>query len=390
MALQTTQPHPSAVNGVLMPDYYKMLGVQRSATAAEVKKAYHALALKFHPDHNVDNPRVEHQFQMIAEAYEVLQDAAERQFYDRFGLRKERLERVTRPTPGKRFEGLVGNVVDEMLGSGKRKPKSGKDHRFRLSISLEEALLGANRTIAYRHVSRCESCEGTGTSDPETGQEPCHVCDGGGEVKLAQSGLLPFKRICEFCEGRGRVILRPCSSCHGDGVTEREREYEVPIPRGVTSGKRLRIQGAGAPGVFGGRPGDMYVEVTVEEHPFFQREGQDLHIDFPLGIRSACMGAKILAPTLAGGVTVHVPPHSKNGDVLRVRGEGVPGIGEVARGDLLLHVRIELPVLEDDQLEVLTRGWEDLPLGSQPQCEAFSTLVDERIKQSQADGEKSP
>ena len=148
---------------------------------------------------------------------------------------------------------------------------------------------------------------------------------------------------------------------------EREVEYEIPIPSGVTSGKRLRIQGAGAPGSFGGRSGDMYVEVTVEPHDLFTRKGRDLHLDFPLDVRSACLGGKKLAPTLTGGVTVHVPANSRNGDILRVRGEGVPADASNEVGDLLLHVRIELPQMDENQLEVLTRGWNDLPVGSQPE-----------------------
>ena len=369
-----------------MADYYKLLGVAKTAPLNEVKKAYHNLALKFHPDHNPGNTGIGRQFQMILEAYEVLHDTESRKFYDRYGMRKEALERATRPTPGKRFEGVVESVVDEVLGAGKRKSRSGKDHRYRLEITLEESLLGVTKEIRILQDRKCTDCEGSGALTEED-SGTCHVCDGSGEARLLDSSLIPFKRVCSFCEGQGVIVLSACIRCAGLGRHLEEEGFEVPVPQGVADGKRLRIRGGGAPGEFGGKSGDLYVELKIRKHRFFIPQERNLQVDFPVDIRAACIGAKVLAPTLRGSIVVHVPPGTQEGDLLRIRGEGLPGKGKKTAGDLLLKVHLELPVLDPEQMEVLTRGWADIPRDSHPKRNAFERMIKERGKELNGDDE---
>ena len=360
-----------------MPDYYKLLGLAKGAQGEEIKAAYRSLALKFHPDHNPNNVHVERQFQLISEAYQVLHDSEEKGFYDRFGLKKERLEKMARSSPtGRRLEGLVGNVIDEVLGTGKRKPASGKDHRYRLEISFEEACLGGEKELHYRHHTHCASCDGLGReSEAPEAWEVCHVCGGSGEMKLSQSGLLPFKRICEFCEGRGFSILKPCRTCHGLGTAEMERTLIVQIPPGVESGKRLRVRGAGAPGRFGGASGDLYIELEVASHPFFRRSGSDIEVGLPVDVRTAVLGGQVEVPTLKGVVRITIPPGTQNGDKLRLKGEGVPSGNRGGSGDLYFLVGIEVPDLGATEAEVLTRGWLDLPPERHPQMWEFHQWI---------------
>ncbi len=358
-------------------DYYRILGIPRTSALPEIKQAYHKLALKFHPDHNPGNRGIERQFQIIRNAYDVLYDAEQRKFYDRFGMPQDKLMKVARPTPGTRFEGIVEQVVDEVLGGRKRKPKSGKDHRYRLSVSLEESLLGANKEIRFSREANCVDCNGLGAptgADTET----CHVCNQLGETRISDKLFLRFKRVCHFCEGRGYVVLRACSTCGGEGLCMKEEGYDIPIPEHCKDGTRLRIRGGGAPGIYGGKAGDLYVVVEVEEHPFFTVEHTDVHGRLPLTVREAFMGVKIQVPSLEGVLWLTVPAKSQSGDVLRVRGRGAPGRGKPGRGDLLFHVEVETPKLSPEQLEVLTRGWEDIPEDAHPRRKRFEREMKSR------------
>ena len=325
-------------------DYYEVLGVGRDATPEQIKKAYRRLALKHHPDRNPDNPDATAVFKEAAEAYEVLGDPEKRQRYDRYGragLRGAGLHEWTSVEEiFSAFSDIfAGGIFGDFFGAG-AEPRRGRSLRVSLQVSLEEVLSGVEKTLTLRRGEVCTECEGRGA--PEDGVRTCSACKGYGQVESRQA-FFTMRRTCPRCGGHGTIITVPCGACEGAGRVEKEVEVTVQIPAGIENGTRLRIRGAGerAPG---GPPGDLFCDVFINEHTVFQRSGADLFCEVPVGYALATLGGKVEMPTLEGeGRDLAVPGGTQSGELLRVRGLGLPHMRGGGRGDLVARVTIETP-----------------------------------------------
>jgi len=334
-------------------DYYAALGVSRTASEDEVKKAYRKLALKWHPDKNPGDAEAEHRFKGVAEAYEVLSDPERRQLYDRYG--KEGLKargyagssfsnaedifsQFSDIFEGSLFEGFFGGRTGGRRRSGGR---TGADLRAGLNLSLEEILSGTRRTITLRRQVRCEKCGGSGSQE-RANSTSCPQCKGYGQIETAQ-GFFSVRRTCPRCHGEGVVIRDPCTTCRGEGRQLGSREVEVRIPAGVCEGNQLRIQGEGDAGIRGGPPGDILCLIREQEHEIFTRSDNDLLCEVPISFSDATLGAKIEVPTLHGKAEVAVAPGTQSGEVLRLRGQGLPSLDGYDTGNLLVRLAVETP-----------------------------------------------
>jgi molecular chaperone DnaJ len=331
-------------------DYYELLGVSRSASPEEVKKAYRRLALELHPDRNPDNPEAEEKFKEASEAFQVLSDPQKRQVYDRFG--HQGLE-------GSGFEGF-GDVQDvfshfqdifgEFFGGGggfggfrsrRQGPTRGADLRTVVHLTLEEAAFGVRKEIDLTHPSPCEACSGTGAAGGA--RATCSTCGGRGQVAHAR-GPFVLSTTCPGCGGEGMVAESACEPCQGRGEVEATRRVKVNIPAGVDSGQTLRLAGQGQPGRLNGPTGHLYVTVDVEPHEVFQRDGYDLEYSLTVSFPQAAMGAKCTVPTIDGKEhTVKLPAGTQPGDAVLVERKGVPRLNGHGRGDLVVNVQVEVP-----------------------------------------------
>ena len=331
-------------------DYYEILGVERSASVEEIKKAYRRMAVRYHPDRNPDDPRAEERFKEASEAYAVLSDPEKRARYDRFGhqgLGGEGFADVG-PETFVDFADILGDLFGfgDLFGSRRRRSPGGRqrgsDLRFAMSLTLEEAARGVDKTI---RVPRLEPCEACGTTGVEAGTAPetCPSCGGRGQVAYRR-GFLTVAQTCPTCHGQGRVVRNPCRACGGRGRVEREVTLQVHVPPGVDSGVRLRLGGEGESGVRGGRSGDLYVVVSVEPHEIFERDGDDLHMELPVSVFQAMLGARLTVPTILDGEReIEVRPGTQPGDVIRLRGAGMPSLDGRGHGDLHVHLRVVVP-----------------------------------------------
>ena len=327
-----------------MPDYYKVLGIERTANHDAVKRAYRRLALRFHPDQNQGSAAAEEQFKQIVEAYRVLGEPTRRRFYDRFGIQREALTHVDSPFARGGFEDLVENVLDELLRRPKIKPVPGKDRRYELSVSFCEAALGTEQRIDVPMSATCGGCAGSGAAHG-TRPERCHVCEGRGEVR--ETGpLLPFRKVCLFCSGRGVVVAEPCLRCSGSGIEDVSQVLTIRVPEGAEDGLRLRYRGAGEPGQHGGPDGDLYVVVRVKEDPLFSRRDFDVTVKVPLTVPEAMLGATVDVPMLDGVIRLSIPPGTQPGRQFRLRQRGIPKPGSGGRGDAYVEVTVELPEVD--------------------------------------------
>ena len=334
-------------------DYYAALEVSPTASEAEVKKAYRKLALKWHPDKNPGDAEAERRFKDVAEAYEVLSDPERRQLYDRYG--KEGLKargysgssftnaedifsQFSDIFEGSLFEGFFGGRSGGRRRSGGR---VGADLRAGLTLSLEEVLTGTHRTISLRRQVGCGKCGGSGSQEG-TSSTSCPQCKGHGQVETAQ-GFFSIRRTCPRCHGEGVVIRDPCTTCRGEGRQLGSREVEVQIPAGVCGGNQLRIQGEGDAGIRGGPPGDILCVIREKEHELFTRSENNLLCEVPVSFSEAALGAKIEVPTLRGKAEVSVIPGTQSGEVLRLRGQGLPSLDGYDTGNLLVRLTVETP-----------------------------------------------
>jgi molecular chaperone DnaJ len=323
-------------------DYYEILGVPRTADEAELKRAYRQLAMKYHPDRNPGDKAAEERFKTINEAYAVLSDPDKRAQYDRFG-------RVDLPPGGVDFGDvsvLFEDLFEGFFGGGGRtagraRARRGDDLRYDLELTLEEAGRGVETRLQIPRLEPCEACRGSGT---EAGSKrvPCSTCKGRGQVRY-QQGFLTVARTCPQCRGEGQVNPHPCKECRGEGRVSRERALKVRIPPGVEDGSQLRLTGEGEGGQRGGPSGDLYVVVHVREHEFFTRHGDDLHCVLPITFVQAALGAEVDVPVLDGTVKLTVPPGTQNGDLLRLKGKGMPGLHGRGKGDAIYQVVVEVP-----------------------------------------------
>lgn len=322
-------------------DYYEVLGVSRSASAEEIKKAYRRSAMKYHPDRNPGDAQAEAMFKECKEAYEVLIDDGKRQLYDAHGHAAfEGGFGGGGPGPdmGDIFGDIFGNIFG---GGGARAARRGADIGYVLELDLEEAVAGVERRIEVPTLVECGHCHGSGSEDGKV--ETCATCGGRGQVRM-QRGIFTMQQTCPACGGRGQVVRTPCSECHGAGRVEEERVLQVKVPAGVDSGDRIRLAGEGEAGPAGTPAGDLYVEIRVREHAIFQRDGDDLHCEVPIRISQAALGDVVKVPTLDGDAEIRIPAETQTGKLFRLRGKGVRSVRSRAPGDLYCRVVVETPV----------------------------------------------
>lgn len=342
-------------------DFYEVLGVQRNATDAELKKAYRRLAMKYHPDRNPDDKQAEENFKEAKKAYEVLSDSQKRAAYDQFGhagVEGAAAGGGAGGFGGGGFGGF-GDVFDDIFGDifggggqGHSQAQRGADLRFNLELSLEEAANGKTSDIVVPTLIHCGSCNGSGAkkgSSPVT----CETCDGVGQVRM-QQGFFSIQQTCPDCHGQGKIIKDPCPDCHGQGRKQDRKTLSVKIPAGVDTGDRIRLAGEGEAGYHGGPAGDLYVQVAVKKHPIFERQDNDLLCEVPISFVTAAIGGELEVPTLVGRVNLKIPAETQSGKVFRLRGKGIKSVRGHGVGDLLCCVVVETPVhLSQEQKELL-------------------------------------
>lgn len=330
-------------------DYYAVLGVARTATDQEIKSAYRKLALKFHPDRNPGDTKAEEQFKECAEAYSVLADPDKRARYDRFGHAAVSGNAGGAagfdPTIFAEFDDIFGSLGDIFgFGGGRRRggPQRGADLRYDLEITFEQSATGTETSVQIPRRESCEECRGSGAAAGST-PTPCPQCRGTGQLRY-QQGFFTVARTCGQCRGAGRVIAKPCATCHGQGTVEQLRKLTVKIPAGIATGQRLRLSGEGEAGALGGPAGDLYVVVHVAEHSFFHRDGNDLACEVPVNFTTLALGGEIKVPGVLGErESLKVPEGTATGSVFRLRGQGMPDVSGRGRGDLLVTVQAITP-----------------------------------------------
>ena len=349
-------------------DYYEVLGVARGASEADMKSAYRKLAFEHHPDRNPGKKEAEEQFKEAAEAYAVLADADKRRMYDRFGHAGlgGAASGGFDPTVFNGFEDILGGLGDmfgfgDMFGGARRRgPQRGADLRYDLEITFEEAATGTETSVQIPRQEACDTCKGTGAAE---GSKPttCPQCQGRGQIRI-QQGPFMLARTCGYCRGTGSVISKPCASCRGAGRVEKERKLTVRVPAGIATGQRLRLTGEGEAGPSGGPAGDLYVVIHVQEHSFFQRDGNDLYCEIPVNFPTVALGGEITIPTLDGTDAFKVPEGTESGSTFRVRGKGMPDVSGRGRGDLLVTINVVTPgKLTKDQKKLLQQLAASLP-----------------------------
>lgn len=351
-------------------DYYETLGVPRDCSQDELKKAFRGLALKFHPDRNPDDPDAELRFREIAEAYGVLSDPEQRGRYDRLG-------------PFFRPDGRPPSPEDvsEMLGAAlaglfKKKKRAGKgdDLRYTLSISLEQVARGTEQDITLVRRCGCGRCSGHG-AEPEGGRVDCEACEGTGKSAARRI----FRSDCPRCDGTGKRVVKPCKKCNGAGVLDQKETLKVRIPPGVATGQKLKLRGKGNRPKGGGKTGDLYVLVAVDEHPVFRRRGADLFAEAPLTFAEAALGTELTVPTLDGTTRIRIPAGTPAGKIFRLAGRGLISGRSRKPGDLHIKVDVEVPtVLDADQEAALRRLASALPAADHPRRKAFDAALADR------------
>lgn len=357
-------------------DYYEVLGVSKTASQDDIKKAFRKLALKYHPDRNKGNEEAMQKFKEANEAYSVLSDETKRAQYDQLG--PDAFEQAQAGGAGAGgfggfggaggFGGFGGSGMEDIFdmffggqGRGGRSsnagPQRGADLRFDLEITFEEAAFGVEKEIALNRSETCDHCGGSG-AEPGSKVETCPDCHGTGYVRYTQNtmfGQMVNERPCSKCHGEGKIISNPCKECRGSGVIKRVKKLKVKIPAGVDNGSRLRVSGEGEAGAKGGAYGDLYVYLYVKPHKYFERDGTTVMCEVPINIVQATLGAEIKVPTLDGQVTMKIPEGTQPGKVMRIRGKGIPSLrNKNSRGDQLVRIKVVVPTkLSDKQKDAL-------------------------------------
>ena len=352
-------------------DYYEVLGTERNASEEELKKVYRKLALKFHPDRNPDDKQAEDHFKEINEAYSVLADAEKRKQYDLFG-------HAGPGSGGGGFSDVFGDIFEEFFGGspgqGRGRVQRGNDLRYNMTVTFDEAIFGKEAKVKLRRPEPCSGCKGTGAKDGST--KVCATCGGAGQVRF-QQGLFAVSRTCNACRGEGRIIKEACPECRGERYTTRDKTISIKIPPGVETGSRLRVTGEGESGFNGGPSGDLYVVITVQEHPQFVREGDHILCEVPISFIKAILGGKVEAPTIKGATAIKIPPGTQDGRVFRLKGLGFPNLRGHGIGDELVKIKVEIPTkLTAKQKELL----EEYAKVSGETVEADSGKLFEKVK----------
>lgn len=359
-------------------DYYEVLGVGRSASADEIKKAYRKKAIKYHPDKNPDNAEAEAKFKEAAEAYEVLSSAEKKQAYDQFGHAG-----VNQGGPGGfgggggaqgfgGFEDIFGDIFGDVFGGGRsrgNRASRGSDLRYNMKISFEEAAFGGEKTITIPRESTCKTCDGSGAKKG-TQPQTCGTCGGAGEIRF-QQGFFTLSKTCPDCNGAGTIIKEKCGDCRGRGKIGENVKIAVKIPAGINVGQKLKLRGEGEPGERGGPAGDLYVVVDIASHPFFQRDGEDVYCQVPISFTQAALGAEIETPTLEGSVKLTIPAGTQTERRFRLKGKGIASLSGRGRGDQYVQVHVEVPSKLNDKQRELLEEFADLSGESYPESDSF-------------------
>ncbi len=358
-------------------DYYELLGVSRTASADEIKKAYRRLAMKYHPDRNPGDKSAEEKFKAVGEAYAVLSDEQKRAAYDRFG--KAGVDPSAAGGAGGfgngfggfgnmggagDFQSAFGDIFSDLFGGGRSRGSQrreqgirGDDVSFSLEISLEDAARGRKMEIRVPAWDECKTCHGTGCK-PGTSKKTCPTCGGAGAVRMS-NGIFHVQQTCPNCHGTGQVIEEPCPECRGTGYTRTAKVLEINIPAGINDGQRIRMTGKGEPGMNGGAPGDLYIEVRIRPSEIFEREGDDLHMDLPISFATAALGGEVEVPTLEGKTRITIPEGTQSGKTFRLRDKGIRNMRTHEPGDLYMHVLIETPVNLTGKQKELLRAFDE-------------------------------
>ncbi len=361
---------------VTKADYYEVLGVERTASEQELKSAYRKLAMQYHPDRNPDDPKAEEKFKLASEAYQVLSDPDKRAAYDRFG--HAGVSNGGMDASG--FAGMpdlgdiFGDIFGEMFNMGGTRRSSraqrGRDLQYELTLTFEEAVFGKQSEIQIRRMENCAACQGSG-AEPGHGPSVCQQCAGRGQVRF-QQGFFSVARTCPACGGTGSIVNNPCRQCRGDGRQSADHTINVTVPAGIEDHMRIRYQGEGDAGRFGGPSGDLYIVVSVEAHPFFEREGNDLHYVLPVSFPQATLGTELMIPTLEGETKLKIPEGTQSGTEFRLRNKGVPYLNDHGRGDLIVQVVAQVPKkLTKAQKELMRELSETLTVENTPSSRSF-------------------
>lgn len=360
-------------------DFYKLLGVDKNASDAEIKKSYRSKAMKHHPDRNKDNPvEAEAKFKQIKEAYEVLSDPKKRSAYDQFGHAG-----IDPSMGGGRSSGFGGgesfsDIFGDIFGGGRQQRSNvqrGSDLRYNLELTLEEAVFGTDAKIRVPVLVACGECSGSGA---KKGSSPviCTTCHGHGQVRM-QQGFFSVQQTCPTCRGTGKQIKDPCGACYGQGRVQENKTLSAKIPAGVDTGDRIRLAGEGEAGEFGGPAGDLYVQVQVKDHQIFTRDGANLYCEVPISFPTACLGGELEVPTLNGKVLLKIPAETQTGKLFRLRGKGVKPVRGGPVGDLMCKVQVETPVhLTKEQKALVEQLSESLSGGGKHHSPQESSWTD--------------
>ena len=350
-------------------DYYELLGVSKTATAEELKKAYRKKAVQYHPDKNPGNKSAEEMFKKVSEAYDVLNDPEKRAAYDRYGhaaFQQGGMGGGARGGGGGfhdpfdifrevfNQQGGGGGIFDEMFGGGGGRDggRDGSDLRYDLEITLEEAARGAEKEISFRKNVTCERCDGNG-AEPGSKRVTCPTCRGAGQIRRS-GGIITFTQTCPTCAGAGTKIDKPCTACHGEGRVPKTPQLHVRIPPGVDNGSRLRSAGNGEAGLAGGSAGDLYIVLSVKDHELFERQDDNLFCEIPIKFTLATLGGSIEVPTLFGKASLKLPAGTQSGTTFRLREKGMPSLRGGRQGDQLVRVHVEVPTsLTAEQKKIL-------------------------------------
>ncbi len=338
-------------------DYYEILGLRRGANDDEIKRAFRKLAKQYHPDTNLGDKNAAEKFKEIGEAYGVLSDPEKRSLYDRYG------HNMPQGGFASDFRGFgFSDIMEEFFGFGtrsaaRRGPQPGAHLKYNLTLSFEEAVFGTDKVLEIPRLETCPNCHGSG-AEPGTSPVRCPTCQGTGEVRRAQQSIFgSFVNVatCPRCGGEGEVVSTPCSNCHGQKRVQATRKISVRVPPGVDDGTQIRLAGEGEAGTRGGPIGNLYVVISVKNHPLFRREGTDLLLDLPVNIVQAALGDEITVQTLDGVVRLTVPPGTQHGKSFRIKDQGVPSLRRNGRGDLVVTVQLVVPRNLNEKQKALLR-----------------------------------
>ncbi|QJC37266.1 molecular chaperone DnaJ [Enterobacteriaceae endosymbiont of Donacia thalassina] len=332
-------------------DYYDILGITRNAEDREIKRAYKRLAIKFHPDRNPGNKNAENKFKEIKQAYEILSDSKKRSAYDQYGHSAFEQENISNTTD---FSDIFGDVFGDIFGGNshtKQRSRKGSDLKYLIEISLEEAIKGITKNIKIPILKNCSYCHGTGA---QGALQKCHTCNGQGQIHMSQ-GFFTVQQTCPRCHGQGNFIKNPCFYCKGKGKLEIYKTLAIKIPSGINNGDRIRLSGEGESGENGAQSGDLYIEIKIQKHSLFIREGNNLYCELPINFIIATLGGNIKIPTLNGYVKLKIPEGTQTGKMLRIRNKGIKSIRKNGNfGDLLCKIIVETPInLNNEQKNIL-------------------------------------